>query len=260
MPETQLELVPAHKPLLERFGSEFFRAVPVSPGVYIMTGRDERVLYVGQSANLHARLGTYKNARAGKTSRKTLRLVHAVESITWETCPTGRAAVLRENALLRLHRPRFNRVNTYPAAYSFICLRLVPDGIQFGRTTKAAGPGELFGAFKAHVLAGYTSLLRLTWAAINAPQGIHDFPRRLLAIRPPDSWILRISSGAGREILHQRLTAFLDGSSDALLYWVSGRLPAADSLQPPPSSIHSVQRVFWTALMASSIIAVSSSN
>jgi predicted GIY-YIG superfamily endonuclease len=232
VPETQLELMPACRPLLEKFGREFFKAVPARPGVYVMTGRGERVLYVGQSGNLHARLGTYKNARTGKTSRKTQRLVHSVESITWELCSNAREARLRENALLRLHRPRFNRLNTYPAAYNFISLKVSPRELEFARTTSPSGPGRLFGAFKGHVHGGYASLLRLTWAALNKPNGIHAFPHRLLANRAPSPWVLPVAPHIGGDSLGLLLSGFLEGTSDALLNWLTGRLPPLDSLHP----------------------------
>ena len=82
MPPTQLHLFETHKPLAARLGSDFFSAAPAEPGVYIMTGKGERVLYIGQSRNLRARLGTYKNARLDRASRKTVRLVHEVERIS----------------------------------------------------------------------------------------------------------------------------------------------------------------------------------
>src|SRR4051794_33308133 len=119
MPQ-QLQLLEVPKPLVGRFGEDFFRAAPRCPGVYIMTGPNERVLYIGQSKNLRVRLASYKNARPDRASRKTIRLVRQVQSIVWETCQDPEAAQLRENELLRLHRPKFNKVNTYPKAYTFI--------------------------------------------------------------------------------------------------------------------------------------------
>src|SRR5947208_7663079 len=74
----QVNLFPAVKPLCERFGAEFFRSAPRLPGVYIMTGESERVLYIGQSKNLRHRLGSYKNARRDRVARKIVRLVHEV--------------------------------------------------------------------------------------------------------------------------------------------------------------------------------------
>src|SRR5436305_1880225 len=108
MTERQLRLFPHSKPLLNRFGSEFFLAAPKSPGVYVMTSSTGEILYVGQSKNLRARLGTYRNANPEHLPRRIVRLVHLVASITWEKCENAPLARVRENELLRLHRPRFN--------------------------------------------------------------------------------------------------------------------------------------------------------
>src|SRR5262245_46776797 len=113
----QLRLFESPKPLAERLGREFFRKVPRRPGVYIMSSQDQRVLYVGYSKNLRHRLASYKNAHAERAPRKIIRLIHGVHSIVWEECESIQAARLRENELLRTHRPRFNTVNTYPQAY-----------------------------------------------------------------------------------------------------------------------------------------------
>ena len=49
MPVRQLRLFAPPRPLVQRLGEAFFRAVPRAPGVYIMTCANERVLYIGQS-------------------------------------------------------------------------------------------------------------------------------------------------------------------------------------------------------------------
>src|ERR1035441_8582387 len=90
MPARQLHLFDPPKPLVQRLGEAFFRAAPREPGVYIMTGQNGLVLYIGQSQNLRQRLGSYKNARPDRAPRKIMRLVRAVESITWETCERDR--------------------------------------------------------------------------------------------------------------------------------------------------------------------------
>src|SRR5690242_16075479 len=72
MSERQLHLLQPSRPLALRLGDELFRAAPREPGVYIMTGGDGRILYIGQSKNLRARLGSYKNARRDRTPRKVL--------------------------------------------------------------------------------------------------------------------------------------------------------------------------------------------
>ena len=146
MPARQLHLFDPPKPLVQRLGEAFFRAAPREPGVYIMTGQNGLVLYIGQSQNLRQRLGSYKNARPDRAPRKVIRLVRAVESITWETCDSPEGARLRENELLRLHRPKFNRLNTWPQAYSFIRLEYDEAALELSQTRDAMAGTGLYGA------------------------------------------------------------------------------------------------------------------
>ena len=193
------------------------------------------MLYIGQSGNLRARLASYKNARPDRVPRKVIRLVHAVQSITWETCESAEGARLRENELLRLHRPRFNRLNMWPRAYSYI--RLLHDDVGFELAlTRDPGDGEhLYGAFKTRALAGYGALLRLIWAALHQPASPHDFPAQMLGSRPPQQYRFRwqtatpqFSPGA----FLRSLLDFLTGSSDGLLLWLSKAASAGEQLSP----------------------------
>ena len=65
-----MRLFPAPKPLVERLGVEFFRRVPTAPGVYLMAGERERLLYVGKAQNLRQRLNsTGTSSRSGLHAR-----------------------------------------------------------------------------------------------------------------------------------------------------------------------------------------------
>jgi excinuclease UvrABC nuclease subunit len=235
MPARQLHLFAPPKPLVQRLGEAFFRAAPRKPGVYLMTGRDGLVLYIGQSGNLRQRLASYKNARPDRTPRKVVRLVRAVESITWETCGSAEGARLRENELLRLHRPRFNRLNTWPQAYSFIRLKYDEMALELGRTREIATAGHVYGAFKAGVTAGYGALLRLTWAAWHQPASPHEFPARLLSSKPPChyrfEWNLNPTPWS-RDSFLGCLQGFLAGKSDSLVQLLTETVPARDDLSP----------------------------
>ncbi|MEO6183472.1 MAG: nucleotide excision repair endonuclease, partial [Verrucomicrobiota bacterium] len=133
-PTIQLRLLPVSKPLAERFDAPFFRSIPKQPGVYLMRDSDDQLLYVGKSVNLRQRLSSYRYLQPEKHSRRLIRLVHAVRKISWEICETGQDAELRENLLLRTHRPKFNRMNTYPNAYFFIGLRQHHTGFALSLT------------------------------------------------------------------------------------------------------------------------------
>lgn len=80
----------------------------------------DRILYVGQSKNLRTRLAYYKNANPDRVPRRLTRLVHQVETIALERCPSAEAARARELELLRIHQPRFNRADTGPRFYHYI--------------------------------------------------------------------------------------------------------------------------------------------
>jgi hypothetical protein len=193
------------------------------------------VLYVGQSRNLRQRLASYKNAQPDRAPRKVIRLVRAVESITWETCDNAERARLRENELLRLHRPRFNRVNTWPQAYSFIQLKYDEAAFEVSRTQEAGTGGHWYGAFQSHVTAGYGALLRLTWAAWKQPASPHDFPAQLLSGKPPRQyrfkWNSRPAPWSQASFLGC-LHGFMAGRSDNLVQLLAEAVPARDDLSP----------------------------
>ena len=66
----QLRLLPAPKPLSERFGAAFFRGIPGAPGVYRMFDDAGLLLYVGQSRDLRDRLNSYRHVHPDRDSRK----------------------------------------------------------------------------------------------------------------------------------------------------------------------------------------------
>ena len=104
----QLWLFDPPKPLVERFGEEFFTTLPTGPGVYFMCGASEGVLYVGKARNLRKRLGSYRVANPERMPRRTIRLLHQVRRIVWDECPTEEAARRREELLICVLAPKFN--------------------------------------------------------------------------------------------------------------------------------------------------------
>lgn len=106
----QLWLFDPPKPLVQRFGKEFFSALPTGPGVYLMCGESEGVLYVGKARNLRKRLGSYRVANPERFPRRIIRLLHQVRRIEWDECPSEAAASAREELLICVLTPKFNSV------------------------------------------------------------------------------------------------------------------------------------------------------
>lgn len=106
----QLWLFDPPKPLVERLGEEFFTSLPTCPGVYLMCGETEGVLYVGKARNLRQRLGNYRVTNPERMPRRIIRLLHQVRRIEWDECATEEAASEREEQLICVLEPKFNAV------------------------------------------------------------------------------------------------------------------------------------------------------
>jgi len=219
MTDSQLEFFPRPRPLLEPFGAEFFRAIPRRAGVYVMTGENGRILYIGKASDLRERLCSYKYVRpAGKTWRLACR----VRAITWELSDDPGAASLRENELLRLHKPFFNVMNTRAEHYPFIGARVAGGALEL-RITKLPQPrrGEqLFGAFKglSLVRGAFAALMRLVWAVDHQVASPFEFPSALLGERL-EEWTI------SRRGIMTALEDFLNGRNDELLDATLQQLP-----------------------------------
>ena len=104
----QLWLLPPPRPLVDRLGAEFFRQLPDRPGVYLLCGSQEGVLYVGKAKSLRRRLGSYRVANPERLPRRIIRL-----------CPSEAAACHREELLIVTLQPKFNAAGkVWPVADS----------------------------------------------------------------------------------------------------------------------------------------------
>jgi len=74
-----------------------------------MCGATEGVLYVGKARNLRERLSNYRVANPERLPRRIIRLLHRVTRIEFDICPTEEAARNREELLICVLNPRFNR-------------------------------------------------------------------------------------------------------------------------------------------------------
>jgi len=80
---------------------------PTTPGVYLMRGDDEAVLYVGKAKNLRARLRSYFSA-AGDGRTHIRFLMNRVRRIDTIVTDTEKEALILEDTLIKKHRPRYN--------------------------------------------------------------------------------------------------------------------------------------------------------
>ena len=91
----------SHEPLTERI-----KALPLSPGVYLM--KDERgdIIYIGKASSLKKRVSSY--FQKNDIDLKTRTLVSNIDEIEVIVTDTEIEALLLEDSLIKKHKPKFN--------------------------------------------------------------------------------------------------------------------------------------------------------
>jgi predicted GIY-YIG superfamily endonuclease len=218
MSRRQLTFLSRNHPLGERFGREFFRQVPEHPGVYVMSGATEGVLYVGKARNLRQRLAAYRSASPERQSSKIRRLLSTVERIHWDLCDNEAAALDRERELIRLLKPRFNSVGVFSPAPQYVGWQFY-DGFTFERGEALQNSPDQYGPFERLPVA-FGVLLRLVWLTLHPGAGLHDVPSPLLRSQSPSWWRYDASADGSIPLfqgLLPELTLFFRGQSDVVI-------------------------------------------
>jgi DNA polymerase III epsilon subunit family exonuclease len=85
----------------------WLKDVPKRPGVYIMYGQQDEIIYVGKAKNLRERLSSYYSEPLGYT-RKMDGLVETMSRIETEVVGTELQALILESQLIHRYQPRYN--------------------------------------------------------------------------------------------------------------------------------------------------------
>ena len=80
--------------------------LPMRPGVYIMKGANDNVIYVGKSRKLKNRVSQYFHD--GDKNIKTAKMVRAVKDFDYYVCDTEIEALTLENTLIKQYSPKYN--------------------------------------------------------------------------------------------------------------------------------------------------------
>lgn len=232
----QKRLFRFENPLIQKLGRDFFKTVPTLPGVYYMLGPNGGILYIGKAKNLRNRINSYKNATPQTVTRKIMRMLHLVHKIHWELCETEIKALLRENTLLRQHRPPFNVLNTRPETYYFLGITEGQSLSILLTTNPNAEAQTLYGAFKGRrrVRESYAALLRLLWFAHTKATGFElltQIPTCLVKNTPLYTYEFQNSHFDGMQATWmQHLHKFLQGKSKLFLRELTTKLLTQDHL------------------------------
>jgi hypothetical protein len=212
MASEQLCFFKFSRPLLDQFGKEFFSGAPAVPGVYIFSEESGRALYVGHSRNLRTRLSYYKNAQPEREPRRIVRLVHQVRRIEMETCESVASAQIRELALIRQLRPKFNVANTLSPTFSYFGVRESGGGfsLRICMGERKREGESLLGGFKNAGLCrrAFHAIARTIAASDQQLSSVYDFPAALTS----RTEISQLAPG-----WHPPVWLFLSGESGAFI-------------------------------------------
>jgi hypothetical protein len=193
----QLKLFVMPNPFGERMGADFFKSLPAAPGVYRFYGSDDRLLYVGQSNDLRARVSSYRHVVPERHPQRTLRMVGRIARIEWEVCATAETAIAREKALLLELRPPFNRAGVWQGSPWWFQTEVAQGCLsaQISREPIDGGIGPLPSPFR-YVFA---ALMRCTYRLLHPEVMLGAYPLGLLndTIPPQVRWPAPDTSNVG---------------------------------------------------------------
>ncbi|OAI55428.1 hypothetical protein AYO49_05555 [Verrucomicrobiaceae bacterium SCGC AG-212-N21] len=230
----QLRLFSVENPLGKRIGPEFFRGLPAKPGVYFFYDAADRLLYVGQSNDLRARVGSYRHVAPERQPKRTLRLVHRIARIEWRVCDTHAAAIELERVLLLEKRPPFNRAGVWPGYAWWLTVDEAEHHVTVQLSRQATGHPACLGPLPSAFRHVHGSLMRCTFRLLHPAHDLARYPLGLLNFASPLQ--LRLSTNDVPRIARALLT-FAAGEGAEYVAELQSILAGA-----PPLELE-----FWTA-------------
>ena len=128
---------------------EELKKLPQKPGVYIMHGRKDEILYVGKAINLNRRVHQYFVRKLGR-GPKIEHMVSRIAYFEYIVTDSELEALVLENNLIKENRPKYNTLLKDDKTYPYIKVTLQEDypRVLFTRKMKKDG-ARYFGPFKS---------------------------------------------------------------------------------------------------------------
>ncbi len=100
---------------------EELKKLPHSPGVYIMHGGKEDILYVGKAIDLHNRVRQYfRNGHGHNNSPKIVKMVSQIEYFEYIVTSSEMEALVLECNFIKEYRPKYNTMMRDDKGYPYI--------------------------------------------------------------------------------------------------------------------------------------------
>ncbi|MGM9680955.1 MAG: excinuclease ABC subunit UvrC [Eubacteriales bacterium] len=155
--------------------------LPLSPGVYIMHGAGDKVIYVGKSKALKNRVSQYFTD--SEKNIKTLKMVSSVYDFDYMLTDTEIEALVLENKLIKLYQPKYNILLKDAKSYPYIKVTVNEEYPRILITRSRASDGaKYFGPYSGNYAAW--NILRTVQKTFLLPTCKLSFPKDIGKSRP----------------------------------------------------------------------------
>ena len=117
--------------------------VPTSPGIYIMKGAKERVLYVGKAVNLRNRLRSYFQNSASLDARKS-KMVNSVRDFEYVVTKNELEALVLEANFIKRLKPPYNIILRDDKNYPYLRLTVNEEWPRLDVVRRIGKDGALY--------------------------------------------------------------------------------------------------------------------
>lgn len=155
--------------------------LPMSPGVYIMHGADDKIIYIGKSKSLKNRVTQYFTD--SEKNIKTQRMVMSVYDFEYMLTDTEIEALVLENRLIKLHMPKYNILLKDAKSYPYIKVTVADSYPNVSVTRKRLqDKARYFGPYSGNSVAW--NILQTVRRVFMLPTCKQKFPQDIGKNRP----------------------------------------------------------------------------
>ncbi len=221
---------PSKKAKRKRF-DERLKALPTTPGVYLMKDAKGQIIYVGKAASLRNRVRSYFQTPHGKEPKIQVMVSH-IADFEYIVAETESEALLLENLLIKQHKPVYNSRLKDDKSYPYIKIDPSEDFPQLYFTRRVQADGaRYFGPFaSASSVRRTMDLLKklFPYRSCTKPiTGTDERPCLEYHIhRCVGPCIGAVDAGEYREVIDE-VVQFLEGDSDEVLNTLKTKMAAA---------------------------------
>ena len=207
-------------PAAERKLEDTLGQLPDAPGVYLMLGERQRILYIGKAVSLRSRVRSYFQDSAAHVLR-TMRMVERVVDVRWIVVNNEIEALILEANLIKRHQPPFNVRLRDDKRYPYLKVTNEPfPRVQFTRVVRDDG-ARYFGPYtNAHGLRELINLVRVVFPLRTCREPIDGKRKRPCLqyhIKRCLAPCVGLQSESEYDALVDEVVLFLEGQQDRLL-------------------------------------------